>query len=194
VAADPTWTTVLLGPQREPRFGSWCHRCGAGVASTFASTKVHRLAPRSRTEAGHLAPRSVVVPRCGPCGRRAVWSVPATMVLLAVPLVFVFPRVGAQLVRPLIDTSLTVRRLVAFVWVVALGWLAFRTWRFSAHFDAAFDGTWMRYSFRDSDRARAFAAANLGTIDGAPVPQERAQYEPDRDDCDHGRLDLDTEN
>jgi hypothetical protein len=185
---DATWTTVLLHPQRQPRFGAWCHRCGALDVATVGTMRVVRVAERSAAESYAVVPRLIAVPMCVRCRLRPLRTVVVMVLFALVPLALVFPARGAQRVEPLVALSPTARIAAELLWAATGFWLALA--RRHDRFDAAFDGVNMRYAFLDEWRAVGFARANGGVFAGPPRP-ERDEHEPDRQTGDHGALDLD---
>jgi hypothetical protein len=183
---DGAWTTVLLAPQREPRFSAWCHGCGAARAGGTGTVRVHRLGGARRT-AQPLVPRALVVPVCTRCRRHRLLVLLALPLLVLVPLIVVAPRVAAHQLAPLIELPRWARAALCAACVGAF--LAMLLAPRRVGLDVVHDGRHLRYSFRDRDRALAFAAANLGTIATEPLPPAREEYQPDRQTGDWGDQD-----
>lgn len=163
MTGTPPWSTVALAPQRSPRFRAGCVVCDRRAATTTLSIAVARVGEQAAHSADVLAPARLDVPSCGVCRwrRSRPLLLLSLLVLEPVPLAFGQGRVGSVGV-PRFEVGGVVRSVVFMGWFGVVGALVWRAKRTA--FDVAFDGQQMLYSFRDRERAAAFAADHGTTI------------------------------
>lgn len=179
MTGTPPWSTVALAPQRSPRFRAACVVCDRRAATTTLSIAVARVGERQARDAYVVAPARLDVPSCGACRwRRSRPLLLLSLLLLApVPLALGVGRAGSLGV-PHLEVGCLLRFVVFLVWLGVVGALVWRATR--SHFDVAFDGQQMLYSFRDRERAEAFAADHGTTIVAARATSEEAVDAGDR--------------
>lgn len=179
MTGTPPWSTVALAPQRSPRFRAECVFCDRRAATTTSSIAVARVGERQARDAYVVAPARLDVPSCGACRwrRSRPLLLLCLLVLAPVPLAFGVGRLGSLGV-PHFEVGGVVRSVVMLGWLGVVGALVWRATR--SHFDVAFDGQQMLYSFRDQERAAAFAADHGTTIVAFRATSEEAVDAGDR--------------